>query len=527
LLDHGYTQANFSLANLKGRDRLRARALLHAADQADLTAHLALLELHQSGELEMEYRGRGRRGWGGYGEWDVDPENGTMGEIHEESLTLSHWRDAHDSDPGFGEFVLERENIISREAIDAGDPDEKEAEGYTGNAGCTMDYWYRAAAIVLWPKEQDELVLARKNIRAACQRLHLLAGKKPKSAAFQRLADAILQHFRETPPGRFFNRFSVQNHDAPFVTAARALARAKAESLFDLLLDEILLDTFSLCQTEDWQEILSCLGSKPLKKLVTLLSGAEDDMQRRILFQVLPAALKVCPEDAPTRDVAVQASQIVSSRPWVPPVHQIHLEGLRGEISSLLSASHLLTSKSDRQGVLDFVGGDSSVIAVREVLAPALLALPSAKPAPGSLIPDAARLAIEVLATETNRPLRPYPDWTRPFPATSPKTDFPYGLHSRPRSSRGAEDPITELRKFMADPAREEHAFALVQSERSTLERFILSNQLDLDCQTIRKGSPHTLLCRKNSQSLLRARQIRQDDENLLTALRKKFTRYL
>jgi hypothetical protein len=88
LLDHGYTQANFSLANLKGRDRLRARALLYAADQADLTAHLALLELHQSGELEMEYRGRGRRGWGGYGEWDVDPENGTMGEIHEESLTL-------------------------------------------------------------------------------------------------------------------------------------------------------------------------------------------------------------------------------------------------------------------------------------------------------------------------------------------------------------------------------------------------------------------------------------------------------
>jgi len=49
LLEHGYTEANLRIANLKGHDHSRARALLAAADKAGLVAHLALVTLHQSG----------------------------------------------------------------------------------------------------------------------------------------------------------------------------------------------------------------------------------------------------------------------------------------------------------------------------------------------------------------------------------------------------------------------------------------------------------------------------------------------
>lgn len=40
-------------------------------------------------------------------------------------------------------------------ALHEREPDESEYEGYTGNAGQTLDYWYRCGAIVMWPNNCD------------------------------------------------------------------------------------------------------------------------------------------------------------------------------------------------------------------------------------------------------------------------------------------------------------------------------------------------------------------------------------
>ena len=141
------------------------------------------------GELEGAYGYRRYR--------DDDLEDGTMGEVYEESLSIGHWRDSRDRPASLGFYAIERDALVSREEIDADDPDEKEAEGFTGNAGCTMDYWYHRAAIVLWREEDDERIRARYDLDGACKRLADLARKGRSEPAFQRLAEAIIDRYPE------------------------------------------------------------------------------------------------------------------------------------------------------------------------------------------------------------------------------------------------------------------------------------------------------------------------------------------
>jgi hypothetical protein len=112
------------------------------------------LEVDGLGELEDGYS-YGRRGR--YGR-DEAPEDGTMGEIYEEGLTVANWRNAADRSVALGTYHIEADAVISGGKINEGEPDEKEAEGFTGNEGCTIEYWYRRAAVVLWAKKDQDLL---------------------------------------------------------------------------------------------------------------------------------------------------------------------------------------------------------------------------------------------------------------------------------------------------------------------------------------------------------------------------------
>ncbi len=46
---------------------------------------------------------------------------------------------------------MDEEIVTNRELAD-GRPSVEEYEGYTGNAGMTLERWYHRAAIVLWPR---------------------------------------------------------------------------------------------------------------------------------------------------------------------------------------------------------------------------------------------------------------------------------------------------------------------------------------------------------------------------------------
>jgi hypothetical protein len=57
------------------------------------------------------------------------------------------------------------------------DPDDEEYEGYMGNYGNTVDYWYRRAVNLLWPKGDQVAMQFKFDYPSAVQALVELAQK--------------------------------------------------------------------------------------------------------------------------------------------------------------------------------------------------------------------------------------------------------------------------------------------------------------------------------------------------------------
>ncbi len=504
LLEHSYTEANLSLRNLKGHDQARARALFAAAAEAGLVAHLTLVTLHKMGQLEVDYEdgyGRGYRR-----RYRDDDADGTMGEVYEESLTIGDWRNSADESITLGDYSIEPDALIGSEEIGEGEPDDKEAEGYTGNAGCTMDYWYRRAAIVLWRAQDHERILCRYDFRGACTALADLASGGNAGPQFYRLGEALIGNYHESLASRIhYNSFrDAAGHPFPIILGA--IARAGSRDLLSRFLATIDPADFALCDAALWRRLFDAFGLESFGKVCDSLVDGGADKNRRAIFQLLDALRKR--RDGEER-VGILAARIAALDPASPAPNYGRGEQTPGdqeEARILLLSSHLLKSDADRGNASAFLRADGSLAYVRRVLGPVLLekAVRKCLEVKNSLAQETFAFAARLLSEEVARPLHPYPDWTRPCPQ---------------QESRYAGAAVRELLAFMADPAAETHRFTRCQADRTVLENFIREHSLDLDCTTITKGRPYTLVCTKNDNSHNRALAQRAKDEELLRQL--------
>jgi len=160
LLGHQYTPENFTMDALKLNDRPKAEALVQAAQIAGFYLKFGLVTSYQMGELEINSsrssRSRRRSYYDDFYD-DDDLENGTMGEIYDESINVKHWMEG--GLPPLQNIQFEEKDLISAIKLNEDEPVEKEAEGYTGNAGMQMEYWYHYGAAFLWPKKYHYDVL--------------------------------------------------------------------------------------------------------------------------------------------------------------------------------------------------------------------------------------------------------------------------------------------------------------------------------------------------------------------------------
>lgn len=508
LLEHSYTEANLSLRKLKGNDQARARALLAAAQETGFTAHLALVTFHQMGELEESPRHGRRRSRHD----DDESQHGTMGEIYDESLSIEHWRTARDRRVELGRYRIEPDALISKEKFGEGEPDEKEAEGYTGNEGCTMEHWYRRAAIVLWAEDDHERILCRYNLDGACASLAALATGKNTGpgSSFHRLGNAIGSHLPDSLPSAHHLSRAIDFSGNPFVITLGALAKAGSRELLDKLLPGIPPSFFVLCGTPLWSKLHKVFGVAAFGQVYQDLIDENAQEQRRALFQILDALLSR--RDAASW-VSVIATRLAALAPKEPKPSYLGRTrdpdppGDREETRILLSASHSLETPKARKAALAFLRADASLAYVREILGPVLLVTPIRKclQLANSLAPEILAFAKSVLAAEVARPLVPFPDWTRPCPQPAARV----------------HQAILELAAFMGDPAAQTHRFARPENERRLIEDFIRDHFLDLDSITIRQGRPHTLACTKNDKSHQHALARRAKEAVLLAKLVK------
>lgn len=530
VLEHSYTEANLSLHLLKGNDQARAHALLAAAAEAGFKAHLALLTFHQSGELvEYDYRrrSRGRRRWDG-GDDDSGDVDGTMGEIYEESLTLSDWRDPRDHKCELGSYHIHADALISPEDFLAGEPDEKEAEGYTGNAGCTMDHWYRRAAIVLWREDQDEAILCHHNIRGAMAMLAKLTDKKVTApgSPFHRLAvaalDACPQQFHMPGLYGWYQEPSRSDREDPLRALIAAVITSGAPDLLEKLIARLPVEGWLAVDRPMWDAMHRTFGVAALQPVREALLSEKETSGRISLYRALESlAARTDGADAVRR----VASELLALGLRTPDSRQTWNRdprdpdpppGDRGEARAILVSSAHFTDVKLRKAARAFLCGDSSLAYVRGVLGPTLLenSVSAAIKQGNPLVQDLLDHAIVILEKEMARPLPPYPDWRRPCPMPSREVAY-----SRLRSTAGG--PLAELAAFMTDPTAEEHIFSRRQDERSQIESHIKSHRLDLTCVTLAKGSPHKLVCTKTDASHRHALDLREKDGEMLAKLKR------
>lgn len=507
LMEHQYTEANFALRQLKGHDWIRARALMHAAKAVGLRAHLGLVTHYQSGELEGSVDRYGGR------HWDDEPDDdGEMGEIYEESRRIGSWRDGADRAVSLGDYSIDDDPLISRRALNEGEPDEKESEGYTGNAGCTMDYWYRRAAVVLWCREDEEEILCRYDFRGACRKLVTLARRG--GAAFRRLAEAVLARLPDHVPhaGHRLRRLHWwANDDDPIDRVLAALAEAGAEEHLQRLLETLPVHAWLFCEGKTWKSLLRTFGAKAFDGFANRLREEQEDEQcaRSVLFDLLAALRK-------TGDAAALARRIAAHLVRLDPLASPNSDGGAdpAEARALLTKFSLLDQPDERSAARDFLCADGSLDHVRAVLGPVLVEKSSSLAAAG----EVRKFAIRVLAEEVARPLVPFPDWTRSCPADNDdevSLNWPY----RPRRRDSTATAFNELRDFMTDPEREQCDLRYPEGIRNALEGFIKQHALDLDTRTVRQGRPYGLVCKKNDRSYRRVLKRRAEDEKLLKAL--------
>ena len=175
LLEHEYTQRGLQWNRLKNSDAQRAIALQEAARELDCEIFLALADVHETWSCEDEYSGYSDYGQRYYGDNDDPDENDSgesVGESSDPELTelidsdveLRHWLGAGGRWEAVAARVDAAELCYTSPSVDL-EPFESGHEGYTGNAGNTVEHWYHRAAVVLWPRERTFLIRAKASPR--------------------------------------------------------------------------------------------------------------------------------------------------------------------------------------------------------------------------------------------------------------------------------------------------------------------------------------------------------------------------
>ncbi len=155
-LDHHYTQRGLSLDLLKGGDRQLARLVASAAEKADCLVHLAQVQRHLLQWADDGSFGRGYR----YGYDRTPPNKIEIGETYEDKLSGAQWTDIRGKKQSWGTIAFDLSAIVSSTPLEDWKPTSEEFEGYTGNAGNTLDRWYHRSAIVVWHRDRHFDVVA-------------------------------------------------------------------------------------------------------------------------------------------------------------------------------------------------------------------------------------------------------------------------------------------------------------------------------------------------------------------------------
>jgi hypothetical protein len=511
-LEHQYTQEGLAWDALKGVDRARAYALREAARQADCQAFLSLLTLHESGSAS--YAGGG--GWGRRRRWyEEEEESGPyeMEEVYETSLTAEHWMDADGDRPPLGALNVTEDEVLDPEALQLVTPEE-EFEGYTGNAGMTLDRWYRHAAVFLWPNNRHFEVLCDAGIDSAIQMLGQLvhqwqqSGKKAAAALREEgvaFARAIIARWPENPYIRYATAKPERDQFFPLLEALDEPALLQSY-LGEILPRDATVDPggalVTVCRKHGWETLQPALKAALERTTPQTLERNVRLLEHLCLAQARqqPGWAELCQALAQTLVAALEAMDQAPVTPDWRSKQVMRADVLAGLARALLATgqekllAHLVDYSLARPEKYPLTAAHVAALTALQPWLEKHVQEPS--PALAHWLAACCE-QLEALTAE----------------APQPPADF---RRAAPISCNCAD--CSELKRFLNDPHEPEHHFRLAQARRDHLEMNIRNAHCDLDLRTERKGSPHTLVCTKNRASYqAKLHKFHQDQRDLAT----------
>ncbi len=554
VLDHQYSQAGLTYDALKGVDRAKADVLFAAARQTGCDASLALVTKWVSGSAEPSgddgyqygYGRSHRRGRDRHDD-DRDEKEGDsgheMGEVFDESLTVQHFSDAAGHRLAYGQFRLHDDEVVSHIPLGEGKPDTEDFEGYTGNAGMTLQRWYHRAAIVLWPAESRFHVLCQAGVKAAVGGLEQMIRqwKQARQDEQAALLPPCLEFARRIiaywPQRNFaaghFDAYEIGDDDddeyfhhesadcrplawVPSLQASRGDSESSPRSLLSLLeelgdaslvaawLRGVLARDVSvepdktlgdLCRQHGWttfrdelQELFENTSHETLERHARLLADWS------LLKDANSERERLCSQLAQTLISAVER--------WDPRLARGDWRARAVDRSALLltlvQTFLALEEPLLLERLLTYIGKRPGEFDLTTVQIPALLSLETwLKKCVRHASPPLQRWltgVVEELEDRRSRPPQEPADWRR-------------------ESATGCDcDACRELRRFLEDPSLQTRRFPLPEPRRKHLHEVIDRKKLDTTHVTERRGRPYTLVCIKTKASYERAVQAHQMD---------------
>ncbi len=519
-LGHHYTQHGLSLDLLKGADRKLANLVVAAAEKMGCLVHLAqvsrhLLQFADDGSFERDYFRGYRR----------SRDRIEVGETFEDDLIGTDWTDLHGKKLPWGEIPFDLAAIVSSTPIDDWKPTSEEFEGYTGNAGNTLDRWYHRSAIVVWPRDHHFEIVASSGAAASIPLFCSMGAKlarTPKARVEEarsdciRFARAIIRTWPQRTVPYWRHKSAEKSPSDDFPEHLLMLHDRNAISMFLSKLaerDETLqLSSFAVaaCREFGWNAF-----AKELKQLIQARSNQRG--REEIRFRDVEWLSAFCCDQTsdPAKSAlakelcALAVARFCEPHPPRPgyrsPYYQREISVSEEALPLLLKALAAVNCDEDLARVVQFVQDSPDEFSMDDCVVPCLKSLiPWSQKNVGSVHPHLMSwLAAVRRQLETAAAVKPPPptDWARPVEV---KCDCRY---------------CTQLKTFLADPASEVGRIAAREDERRHLVSMIQEHQCDVTSDLERKGSPYSLVLTKTTGSFERAVKRFEADCRLLGEL--------
>ncbi len=523
-LGHRYTPDGLVWDALKGVDRVKAQVLHEAAKAADCRAYLALLTLWESGAAEEDYDPRGRGRW--YHHRGGDEEDGEegeyeMAEVYETTLTAERWSDADGRRPALGSMEVGREEVVPPESLTGVTPEE-DVSGYTGNEGLTMNRWYRHAAVVLWPTARHFDVLCDCGVPAAI-------------ASLRESIDAWQTAAKKNPVGR----------EQCVAFATKVLARCVGAHCGDAEANDLLQALIDLGEPELVREFLrDVVASSRVIKPGRAVRAACEKHGWETFRPELTAMFTATTVDPVTQVAGPNAELLERNLGLLEALCVAKSRRKGGDEERVESCVRLAGAFAGSLETLDEAAATSRDWRLRNVnrsgllvgLARSLLATGQFELFTTVIVraladPKTYPLAAHVTALTTLQP------WLKAHLKAGCEGVSRWVAGCREQlDARTAEEPAppgdlrreadidckcadcAELRRFLGDPNEAVHRFRAAQDRRTHLEHTVRRRGCDVTCRTERVGSPHVLVCTKNTASFeARLRTYHEDCRHLAT----------